>query len=69
MSIKKLSIYNKIGYTLSKPKKGDEINFENIIIIDDKGNKIKLYRKISKNKVFDDITNFSNTWKIFKSKI
>tara|TARA_B100001758_G_C18316338_1_gene560724 strand:- start:93 stop:305 length:213 start_codon:yes stop_codon:yes gene_type:complete len=66
---KKISSFKKIGYLKQIPKNADINDYESLLITQKNGKKVTLYKPISENKIFDNITNFNNSWKIFNKNL
>tara|TARA_X000000368_G_C22969820_1_gene684937 strand:- start:302 stop:514 length:213 start_codon:yes stop_codon:yes gene_type:complete len=67
MSEKKTSSLEKIGYLKILPKNADINDYESLLITEQDGKKITLYRLSSEREEFDDTSNFSNSWDVFNS--
>ena len=67
MSEKKQSSFEKVGYIKQLPTNADINDYESILVKNNNGKSIKLYRKIVEKRKFDDTTNFSESWDVFNS--
>ena len=69
MSKKKQSSFEKVGYIKQLPSNAELSDYESILVKNNDGNSIILYRKIVKEREFDDTNNFSDSWDIFNSLV
>jgi len=67
MSEKKQSSFEKVGYIKQLPTNADINDYESILVKNNEGKSTTLYRKIVKERKFDDTTNFSESWDVFNS--
>ena len=67
MSENKQSSFEKVGYIKQLPTNADISDYESILVKNNEGNSTTLYRKIVKERKFDDTTNFSESWDVFNS--
>ena len=67
MSEKKQSSFEKVGYIKQLPTNADINDYESILVKNNDGKSTTLYRKIVKERKFDDTTNFSESWDVFNS--
>lgn len=68
MSKKKISSFEKMGYTKYIPRNVDDNHYETMYVKDKLGNKIKLYRNLKRNKI-DDTTDFNRSWDTYNKLI
>jgi hypothetical protein len=67
MSEKKIRAFEEIGYIKKLPKRSDINDYESIKIKIKNGDKITLYRNLSKKKEIDDTSDFGSSWDVFNS--
>ena len=67
MSKENISSFKKIGYQKKIPRDEDINNYTSLFIKKRNGKKITLYRLLSKQKDFNEITNFNRSWSIFNT--
>ena len=67
MSDKKTTSLEKIGYIKALPKGADINDYETILIKDQNGKMITLYRCVTDREEIDDTSNFSSSWGVFNS--
>jgi len=67
MAEKKQSSFEKVGYIKQLPTNAEISDYESILVKNNDGKFTTLYRKIVKERKFDDTTNFSESWDVFNS--
>ena len=67
MAEKKQSSFEKVGYIKQLPTNADINDYESILVKNNEGKSTTLYRKIVKDRKFDNTTNFSESWDVFNS--
>ncbi len=67
MSEKKIRAFEEIGYIKTLPKRSDINDYESIKIKIKNGDKLTLYRNLSKKKEIDDTSDFGSSWDVFNS--
>ena len=67
MSEKKQSSFEKVGHIKQLPTNAVINAYESILVKNNEGKSTTLYRKIVKERKFDDTTNFSESWDVFNS--
>ena len=67
MSEKTQSSFEKVGYIKQLPSNADISDYESILVKNNDGKSITLYRKIVDERKFDDTINFSDSWEVFNS--
>ena len=67
MREKAQSSFEKIGYIKHLPTNAEISDYESILVKNNNGKLITLYRKADKKRKFDDTINFSESWNVFNS--